>query len=148
LVCIKRDRIKKEKIMLNLSRYLFLSICLVLLSSINLFAQTVNPGPSGSKFQKIDINKDGSITASEMQAYQVQRFQELDQDKNGAIDSKEISADTTKMHQAADADKDGQVTQAEAASQFSQYFKEMDKNNDNKVSEAEYTDYWKGIYKF
>jgi len=134
--------------MLNLSKITALFFCIVLFSCANLFAQNPDLDAVKPEFAKMDTDKDGFVSFSEMQAYQAQRFQELDQDKSGSVDSEELVVDKTKMFQKADADKDAKIIPAESSSQFTEYFNQMDKDNDNKISEQEYTDYWKGIYYF
>ncbi|MBP7836107.1 MAG: EF-hand domain-containing protein [Candidatus Omnitrophica bacterium] len=101
-----------------------------------------------AEFKAIDANKNGYITAEEIQAHQDKNFNALDKDKDGAVDSREISADKTRILEKSDKNKDGKVTRQESSAQFREYFREMDADKDNRVSEDEYTDYWKMRLKF
>ena len=136
--------------MLNLSKVVVLFFCLVLFANLNLFAQSADINVISPEFQKIDINKDGFVSANEMQVYQGQKFQELDKDNSGTIDQKELLADKTKMFKSGNLDlgNDTKITKTEFSSQFTEYFNQMDKNKDDKISGAEYTDYWKGYVYF
>ncbi len=98
--------------MFNLLRITVLFICLILASSINIFAQQQEVQITAPKFQELDTNSDGFITPEEMSVYQAKQFEELDKDKSGSIDSDELKVDKTNMHNNADINKDGNITQS------------------------------------
>ena len=134
--------------MKNLAKVVFVIFSIMFFSGIKGFAQQADLPEIKSAFQKMDVDKDGFVSSSEMQAYQAEQFKELDKDKNGSISVDELEADKTKMFQKADKNMDGKVSSEESGLQFKEYFQQMDKNQDGKVSEAEYTDYWKLIHRF
>ncbi len=108
------------------------------------------------RFDRIDANKDGQLTAEELIAARkahsrhdmAQRFKQADSDGDGAVSRAEAEKALPHLAQRfdrVDANKDGRVTLEEvnvarkAAMQahFEQRFKRADSNSDGKISRAE-----------
>ena len=65
-------------------------------------------------FAAVDTDKDGKITAAEMEAYRAAEVAGVDADKDGKLSATELSAmHMARMQAMADADGDGALTQEE-----------------------------------
>lgn len=145
-------------------RHLFLS--LAAFAAAPAIAQQGAPQPvtraaydanMNGEFAKIDANKDGTVTATELASARaratgeaVERqsaamFGKLDTDKSGTLSRSEfaklLSVDPSKLPPAPllefDANKDGNVTKAEFAAGTGANFTRLDTNKDGTVSVAE-----------
>ena len=114
-------------------------------------------GPMGDPnavFDRLDANKDGSISREEFAKGREKRIErrivmrELRKDGAGAPkDGKEVRKHVMRMHGRgpfgahmivmADTDKDGKITQAEAEALALRHFDEMDANKDGQVTPEE-----------
>jgi hypothetical protein len=114
-------------------------------------------GPRGdpnAAFDRLDTNKDGSISREEFAAGREKRLERRivmrEQRRDGAgtpKDGKEVRKHVMRMHGRgpfgahmivmADTDKDGKITQAEAEALALQHFDRMDSNKDGQVTPEE-----------
>jgi len=108
--------------------------------------------PSRSPHPQADANGDGIITREEAKGHRrlEASFDELDVNKDGQLDASEMNArrdamraerqaEATKRWQAADKDGDGALSREEAAGmpRLAEHFDEVDANKDGKVERAE-----------
>ena len=106
----------------------------------------MHDGPRGdpnAAFDRIDTNKDGSISREEFAAGREKRRDHAGTPKDG----KEVRKHVMRMHGRgpfgahmivmADTDKDGKITQAEAEALALQHFDRMDTNKDGQVTPEE-----------
>ena len=110
---------------------------------------------AGSEFARVDANKDGQMSRTEIETYQRTSatarvtarnkalFAELDADKNGQINAVEFAkASAVPKPDASfvlriDADKDGQVSLAEHRGAAIETFTKIDANKDGTLTAAE-----------
>ena len=111
-------------------------------------------GDPNAAFDRLDTNKDGSISREEFAAGREKRLERRivmrEQRRDGAgapKDGKEVRKHVMRMHGRgpfgahmivmADTDKDGKITQAEAEALALQHFDRMDSNKDGQVTPEE-----------
>ena len=117
----------------------------------------VHGGPMGdpnAAFDRLDTNKDGSISRDEFAKSREERIErrivmreEMKQGDKSPKDGKEMSRHVMRMHGQggfggrmivmADTNSDGQVTLAEAEAMALQHFDQMDANKDGQVTHEE-----------
>lgn len=115
----------------------------------------MHDGPMGdpnAAFDRIDANKDGSISRDEFAKAREQRIERRivmreDRKELAPKDGKEVHKQVRRMHGPggfggrmivmADTDKDGRITQAEAEALALQHFDQMDANKDGQVTPEE-----------
>jgi hypothetical protein len=85
---------------------------------------------------KIDTNNDGKITLAESQAAAKSKFDKLDANKNGSITRDEAQG-RDRLFEHADANKDGKVTLAEMQTKAKEHFVARDTNKDNVLTQDE-----------
>ena len=140
-------------------------IALALLVPAPLFAQAAGPSISradfqakiGAEFTQMDSNKDGSVTSTEVEAWQAKTaaeiatarnkaiFARLDADKNGAISAAEfaklgpavVKPNAAPLMARVDTNKDGKITKAEHGAAVTARFNAMDANKDGTITQAE-----------
>ena len=111
-------------------------------------------GDPGAAFDRLDANKDGSISREEFTAAREQRIerrvvrqQEMKEGDKSPKDGKEVRRHVMRMHGPgrfggrmivmADTNSDGQITLAEAEAMALQHFDQMDANKDGQVTPEE-----------
>jgi Ca2+-binding EF-hand superfamily protein len=95
-------------------------------------------GPGGGRmFEKMDTNSDGKVTLAEAQAGSQAHFTALDKNKDGAITANELEGKKGRMLKHADANNDGKVTLAELQAEGQKWFARIDKNNDKVITKEE-----------
>jgi Ca2+-binding EF-hand superfamily protein len=100
-------------------------------------------GGHGDHFEKLDANKDGALTADEIEKGRESMFREADADGNGRL-TKEEMRDFHKKEMGArmgDANGDGFISRKEFDDRHDEMFKTLDKNGDGKLSEEELRDH-------
>ncbi|MEH6495210.1 MAG: EF-hand domain-containing protein [Pseudomonas marincola] len=93
-------------------------------------------------FEKHDANKDGVMTPDEMPEKWASRFDKLDTDKNGSLTLTEIETShkmrkekrMEKMMSKFDTDQDGKVSESEVTAFVLEKFKKMDADGDGSLS--------------
>lgn len=108
-------------------------------------------GAMGFDFDSVDADKDGKLTATEMDAYQQARLAGVDADKDGFVTGAELQAFViarmaaraatmaTARIEAQDTDKDGRLSPAELADapRAQKLFARMDGDGDGAISREE-----------
>ena len=108
-------------------------------------------GDPNAAFDRLDANKDGSISRDEFTKVHEQRaerrIEKRAEGKNSPKESRDVRRHVTRMHgpggfgggmiAMADTNKDGQITQAEAEALALQHFDQMDTNRDGQVTPEE-----------
>jgi len=108
-------------------------------------------GDPNVAFDRLDANKDGSISRDEFSKAREQRverrIEKRAERKNSPKESKDVRRHVMRMHgpggfgggmfEMADANKDGRITQAEAEALALQHFDKMDTNRDGQVTPEE-----------
>ncbi len=104
------------------------------------------------KFQMMDTNKDGMISAAEHSAGVKQKFAKMDADGDGKVTAAEMDASHARMSSVGsgatrmssaekiktiDTDRDGVITAAEHESGASEKFTQMDTDGNGSLSSAE-----------
>jgi len=105
----------------------------------------------GPDFSQLDVNKDGQITQSDIDASRQQRFAAADANGDDALSEDELIASaearmqerlgqrTKAMIERRDANKDGVLSQDELTPRESgRMFKRMDKDGDGAITQAEF----------
>ncbi len=98
-----------------------------------------------SRFDRLDSNKDGKITAEEMDAFRSARFKAADRNGDGAISLAEHKAavlarmeDRIAKHYARmDKNGDGRVTADEYGRKKRSFFERLDRDKDGAISREE-----------
>ena len=121
-------------------------------------AQARGPMPQPPSFSELDVNGDGAITRSDIEAAAQARFADADTDGNGALSEAELkaqamaraddraAAQSTRMLNRLDADGDGALSIDElhdaggrrGGDRAGRMLKRADTDGDGAVSEAEY----------
>ncbi|MEJ1158029.1 EF-hand domain-containing protein [Prosthecomicrobium sp. N25] len=102
----------------------------------------------GRMFNRLDANKDGTVTTEEALAMPDARFADIDKNKDGFVDRSEIDAMIKQRREAMidrwikrfDVDGDGKISKEEAEKPFRKRFALFDRNDDGKVTEEEARD--------
>lgn len=81
--------------MFNLLRITVFFICLLLVNSINIFAQQQETQIVAPKFQELDTNNDSFISPEEMSDYQVKQFEDYFKQMDTNNDNKISEAEYT-----------------------------------------------------
>lgn len=99
----------------------------------------------GAMFDHVDANDDGKLSQEELQPFANKRFARFDTDKDGVVTAAEIDAHLMKRMEKRrqkllkrfDGDGDGTITQAEFSTQVSQMFARVDADEDGVISRSE-----------
>lgn len=113
-------------------------------------------GMHGPKAPIADANQDGQVSKAEFDSARANQFAKMDADKNGQVSAAEMQAHHEAMkaermarraerqkarmdkHLAIlDTNKDGQISQAEFAAKGAEHFAKMDANKDGQISADE-----------
>lgn len=107
------------------------------------FAASALAKESGGRWDRMDANGDGEISAAEMDAHKAEFLSDADTDGNGAVSKEEMKA----FHEARraewkakhnpDANGDGVVDRTEFINAAQERFDRMDKDGDGVLSEDE-----------
>ena len=92
---------------------------------------------AGARFEKLDANADGFVTAEEMEAVRLARFTEQDTDGDGFLSLAEMQAAATKRLEG----REKQPDAAEFADRSQRMLRFMDENGDGRVAFAEMPGY-------
>ncbi len=97
---------------------------------------TAKDGKNAADFARIDANRDGYVTAAEMDAYKAGMKSGKDPHQAGHHQSGQHQSSPSKMKQA-DTDGDGRVSQAEHTAWSTAEFSRMDTNRDGYITSDE-----------
>jgi Ca2+-binding EF-hand superfamily protein len=105
--------------------------------------------------QKLDINKDGKLTALELAPALMKRLTRMDSNNDKSLSAEEIDASMLERVQKRrgrimllmDADRDGKITQAEVDVVLNDMFDKADTNSDGGVDMAEIKTFKRGIWR-
>lgn len=109
--------------------------------STSALAQTPPEGGRGGGagfLMRADTNGDGVVTWAEAQAAAVQRFQKMDANHDGVLTADEMPAGPRgAAFKRTDTDGDGKVSQAQFVDRAKQRFDRIDTNHDGKLDAGE-----------
>jgi Ca2+-binding EF-hand superfamily protein len=100
---------------------------------------------AGRWLQRLDANKDGTVTLEEMLSTREPRFARLDVNKDGAIDAKEVETQarerseywSKRLVRRFDHDRDGKITKDEFDRYARDRFAMRDLNSDGKITDED-----------
>jgi len=90
-------------------------------------------GKDGARFERLDTDKDGKVSAEEAKASGAKMIERADTNGDGVITAEEAP----RMFEKIDADGDGKITAAELGAMSSARFMKADANGDGAVSKEE-----------
>jgi Ca2+-binding EF-hand superfamily protein len=95
----------------------------------------------GGRFEKFDANKDGVVTAQEVEAAALARFNEADANKDGKVTAEERKAVHEQKREDRFADRDandnGVLERSEVAKMPEEFFTKLDTDKSGSLSKAE-----------
>jgi Ca2+-binding EF-hand superfamily protein len=118
---------------MTLSRFLVAAT----VASLATAAAVAQGGGGAGMFRMADTNGDGMISRAEATAAANKRFDMLDLNKDGVLTADEMSGPGGRMTMRADTNGDGKVTREEFLAQAATRFERVDANGDGMISQEE-----------